>query len=48
VPCLQVYKGTVISAGGHTAASGGEAVASGHCDLVCYGRCALQTGFVTC
>ncbi|KAI7840032.1 hypothetical protein COHA_006238 [Chlorella ohadii] len=33
-----VYKGTFISAGGHTAASGGEAIASGAADLVCYGR----------
>lgn len=37
-PFRQVYKGTVIAAGGFTGATGGEAVASGHCDLVCYGR----------
>lgn len=39
VPFRQAYRGTLIVAGGYkNAASGGDAVASGHCDLVCYGR----------
>lgn len=37
-PFRQVYKGTLIAAGGYNAANGGEAVRSGHTDLVCYGR----------
>ncbi|KAL4428356.1 hypothetical protein ABPG75_002445 [Micractinium tetrahymenae] len=37
-PFRQVYKGTLIAAGGYNAANGGDAVRSGHCDLVCYGR----------
>ncbi|EFN55195.1 hypothetical protein CHLNCDRAFT_52565 [Chlorella variabilis] len=40
-PFREVYKGTLISAGGFTAATGGAAVESGHCDLVCYGRLLL-------
>jgi len=30
--------GTLIAAGGYTAANGASAIESGHCDLVCYGR----------
>ncbi|PRW44569.1 12-oxophytodienoic acid reductase [Chlorella sorokiniana] len=37
-PFRKVYKGPLIVAGGHTAATGGEAVGSGAADLVCYGR----------
>ncbi|KAL4420266.1 hypothetical protein ABPG77_003445, partial [Micractinium sp. CCAP 211/92] len=37
-PFRRVYKGTLIAAGGYTASSGGDAVRTGHCDLVCYGR----------
>ena len=37
-PFREIYKGTLIAAGGFKAASGGEAIASGHCDLVAYGR----------
>ncbi|KAI3428554.1 hypothetical protein D9Q98_007376 [Chlorella vulgaris] len=33
-----VYNGTLISAGGFNAENGAKAIASGHCDLVCYGR----------
>ena len=29
---------SLFSAGGYTASSGGDAVRTGHCDLVCYGR----------
>lgn len=37
-PFRQAYRGALIAAGGYSAASGGDAVASGHCDLVCFGR----------
>ncbi len=33
-----MFPGPFIAAGGYTAASGAEAVASGHADLIAYGR----------
>ncbi|GAB4814383.1 hypothetical protein N2152v2_001429 [Parachlorella kessleri] len=37
-PFRKVYKGTAIAAGGYKRESGMEAIASGHSDLVAYGR----------
>ncbi|KAG2441413.1 hypothetical protein HYH02_010001 [Chlamydomonas schloesseri] len=38
LPFRAVWKGTFIAAGGFRPGSGAQAVASGHCDLVAYGR----------
>lgn len=37
-PFRQIYKGTLIVAGGHTKETGNAAINSGHGDLVAYGR----------